>query len=85
MFFRARPLGTLFLTALLACAITTIAAASSRTHHRHHSIHAASRHHRRFRNPPGGCYARAAIVVDPATNQVLFDKNADSSVPIDDA
>ena len=83
MFFRApRLLGTLFLTALLACAITTIANANSRTHHHRRSAHYQSRHHRHYRNPPGGCYARAAIVVDPATDQVLFDKNADSSVPI---
>jgi len=34
------------------------------------------------RVPPGGCYARSAIVVDPATGQVLYEKNADVTVPI---
>ncbi len=34
------------------------------------------------RAPPGGCYARSAIVVDPATGQVLYEKNAQVSVPI---
>lgn len=76
--------GTLFLTALLACAITTIAAASSRHHSPaiRHVAHVAHRHHHGRHNPPGGCYARSAIVVDPVTDEVLFNKNADSSVPI---
>ena len=34
------------------------------------------------RAPPGGCYARSAIVVDPATGQVLYEKNAEATVPI---
>jgi D-alanyl-D-alanine endopeptidase (penicillin-binding protein 7) len=34
------------------------------------------------RAPPGGCYARSAIVVDPATGQILYEKNAEAPVPI---
>jgi D-alanyl-D-alanine endopeptidase (penicillin-binding protein 7) len=34
------------------------------------------------RAPPGGVWARNAIVLDPATGEVLFEKNSDSSVPI---
>jgi serine-type D-Ala-D-Ala endopeptidase (penicillin-binding protein 7) len=34
------------------------------------------------RAPPGGCYARSAIVVDPATGAILYEKNADATVPI---
>ena len=38
---------------------------------------------RRYRRPPpGGCYARNAIVVDPSTGQVLYEKNAQVTVPI---
>ena len=43
----------------------------------------ARRNVRRSRRaPPGGCYARSAIVVDPATGQILYEKNADASMPI---
>ena len=34
------------------------------------------------RAPPGGCYARNAIVVDPSTDEVLYEKNSGASVPI---
>lgn len=34
------------------------------------------------RAPPGGCYARSAIVVDPATGRVLYEKNAEVTMPI---
>jgi D-alanyl-D-alanine endopeptidase (penicillin-binding protein 7) len=34
------------------------------------------------RPPPGGVYARHAVVLDPVTNQVLFAKNSESTVPI---
>ena len=37
---------------------------------------------RRGAPPAGGVYARNAILIDPATGEVLFEKNADSSVPI---
>ncbi len=32
--------------------------------------------------PPGGVYSRNAILVDPSTGKVLFEKNAGRSVPI---
>lgn len=34
------------------------------------------------RKPPGGVWSHYAIVLDPTTNQVLFEKNAYKSVPI---
>ena len=38
---------------------------------------------RRRRLPPGGVvWARNAVVLDPATNEILFDKNASAAVPI---
>src|SRR5260221_14576269 len=44
------------------------------------------RHHRRVHHhrppPPGGVYARNAIVLDPATGEVLYEKNSSRSVPI---
>jgi len=76
-----RVLGSFFLAAILATTITTIASAStstsSATHH-----HRATHHHYGRHNPPGGCYARSAIVFDPKTDEVLYNKNADTSVPI---
>ena len=39
--------------------------------------------HRRRRLPPGGVvWSRNAVVLDPATNEILFDKNAAATVPI---
>lgn len=40
------------------------------------------RKRRRRRSPPGGVYARQAIVIDPKTGEVLFEKNASTTVPI---
>jgi serine-type D-Ala-D-Ala endopeptidase (penicillin-binding protein 7) len=40
------------------------------------------RHRRPRRAPAGGVYSRNAIVVDPETGKVLFEKNASVSVPI---
>jgi len=34
------------------------------------------------RAPPGGCYARSAIIIDPATGAILYEKNAEATVPI---
>jgi D-alanyl-D-alanine endopeptidase (penicillin-binding protein 7) len=51
-------------------------AASPATTHHHHR----ARHHRV--PPPGGVYARNAIVLDPATGEVLYEKNSSRSVPI---
>jgi D-alanyl-D-alanine endopeptidase (penicillin-binding protein 7) len=41
-------------------------------------------HRRRGRRlPPGGVvWARNAVVIDPATNEILYEKNASASVPI---
>lgn len=36
----------------------------------------------RRRAPPGGVWARNAVLIDPTTNEVLYEKNAGSSVPI---
>src|SRR5512146_3542992 len=48
--------------------------------------HAAATRHRRVRRrrlpPPGGVYARNAILLDPTTGEVLFEKNSSRSVPI---
>ena len=38
------------------------------------------RHHRRL--PADGCYSRSAIVMDPATGEVLYVKNAEAAAPI---
>ncbi len=47
---------------------------------------AATRHHHRVHRhrppPPGGVYARNAILLDPATGEVLYEKNSSRSVPI---
>jgi serine-type D-Ala-D-Ala endopeptidase (penicillin-binding protein 7) len=81
-----RWLGILFLSGLMASAITTIASAT--THHRRHHHSSASgqlagtRHHRARRAPPGGCWARCAIVIDPASGEVLYDKNSQTAAPI---
>jgi D-alanyl-D-alanine endopeptidase (penicillin-binding protein 7) len=53
-------------------------AASPATTHRYH--HRA--HHHRLPPPPGGVYARNAILLDPATGEVLYEKNSSRSVPI---
>ncbi len=90
---RVRRAGAfLFLCAPLACLALTDPAsgfagvpASSPTVYR--SAAAAKAPVRRAvrrsrRAPPGGCYARSAIVLDPATGQVLYEKNAGVAVPI---
>ena len=41
-----------------------------------------SRRHRRLAPPRGGVYARNAIVLDPATDRVLFEKQSEQTVPI---
>src|SRR5262245_58862404 len=43
----------------------------------------AVRHRRGRRLPPGGVvWARNAVVLDPATNEILWEKNAAATVPI---
>lgn len=41
-----------------------------------------TRKRRARRAPPGGVYARNAVVLDPSTDEVLYEKNAERSVPI---
>ena len=41
-----------------------------------------SRRHRALAPPRGGVYARNAVVIDPATDQVLFEKQSLQTVPI---
>jgi D-alanyl-D-alanine endopeptidase (penicillin-binding protein 7) len=93
---RFRAPGVLFLSALLATLVTmakaapitpsvpgpptlavqTGGAARPAAVHHHHRAH----HHRL--PPPGGVYARNAILLDPATGEVLYEKNSSRSVPI---
>jgi D-alanyl-D-alanine endopeptidase (penicillin-binding protein 7) len=90
-----RTLGVAFLLAQLAGPARTADAATHTTNSTNRaSIHAASasrgaaarRGHARRRSrrapPPGGVYARNAILVDPGTGEVLFEKNSASPVPI---
>ena len=90
MTLRLPRLGLLLLLALLA-APATMADAATRTTTRHRTTvsarkatPAASRRARRGRRlpPAGGVYARNAILVDPSTGEVLFEKNSSRSVPI---
>jgi D-alanyl-D-alanine endopeptidase (penicillin-binding protein 7) len=95
MSFRAlRTLGVLSLLALLAGSATMAEAApqtrAERTTlaaaHRPHGRAARSAHRRRrgFRRPlpKDGVYSRNAILIDPGTGEVLFEKNSASPVPI---
>jgi len=86
-----RGLGSLFLAVMIAFSATMADAATTRKKTRT-SVHrtakagkAGKRHRvrRARRGPPGGVvYARSAVVYDPVTNEVLFQKNAAASVPI---
>ena len=77
-----------FLSCLLGLAQAPVAGAVVHSHQavqrRAAPATVAHRHHRRHarRLPADGCYARSAIVMDPATGEVLYVKNADTSVPI---
>jgi D-alanyl-D-alanine endopeptidase (penicillin-binding protein 7) len=78
-----RPWAVFLLSCLLACTQVPIASAvvakSTTTVHRRTAAH-HRRHARRL--PADGCYARSAIVMDPATGEILYVKNAEASVPI---
>jgi D-alanyl-D-alanine endopeptidase (penicillin-binding protein 7) len=90
MKFRARRAwGVLLLAALVAGSTMTVEAhASTPRHprlHRHRAApsHAGTTRSRRHRRPPpGGVYARSAIVLDPTTGVVLYEKNAATAGPI---
>ena len=58
------------------------ASSASSRHHRGGKRRSTSRRGRHLAPPPGGVYARNAILVDPTTGEVLFEKNATRSVPI---
>jgi D-alanyl-D-alanine endopeptidase (penicillin-binding protein 7) len=89
-----RTAGVSFLLALLAAtAMTAEAATTHSTKTGKSSVSASKRtspastrkkhaHRRARRPPPGGVYARNAILIDPSTGEVLFAKNSDRSVPI---
>lgn len=81
----------LMLAAGLACPTMTVAAPSSSAPAAGISAAAAAaparsatpKRKRSRRGPPGGVvYAPQAIVVDPTTGRVLYEKNADRSVPV---
>ncbi len=89
--FARRLWGALLLAALMALSTMTVAdAAPVKTGRSAYRAAASTRtgtratHRRRARRaPPGGVvWARNAIVLDPATGEILFEKNSDRSVPI---
>ena len=81
-----RPWALLFLSSLLVFTQVPTASAvvQSRVPLHHRTGVATATHHRRHarRLPVDGCYARSAIVMDPATGEVLYVKNAEATVPI---
>ena len=88
---RARILILAALLALPAMTARNADAAASITPQNSQTLQVAStstsrtrthRTHRARRAPPGGVYARNAVVFDPATGEVLYEKNAALSVPI---
>lgn len=84
MSLNARRFAPLALLAALLISLPAPAHAAKRSHARHHTLKAKrSRHRRGLRTPPGGVvWARNAVVLDPATNEILFEKDASTSVPI---
>jgi D-alanyl-D-alanine endopeptidase (penicillin-binding protein 7) len=89
-----RPRGALLLVALAACLATTAVPAASRIAAAEapgfHAAAARSRaaarrsttRRRARRGPPGGVvWARNAIVLDPITGEVLYEKNARAAAP----
>jgi len=87
---RRRLWGALLLTALTLVSTTPVEAASTSQTRSGKSVQSSSRttrtgtkpRRRVRRAPPGGVYARHAVVFDPATGEVLYEKNAAISVPI---
>src|SRR5438132_2064615 len=88
MSLHARRFAPLALLALLVCQPAEASAAKRSRASVHRGTAKPARHstrHRRIRSrlPPGGVvWARNAVVLDPATNEILFDKEASQSVPI---
>jgi serine-type D-Ala-D-Ala endopeptidase (penicillin-binding protein 7) len=91
MTFRARALGSIALAALIALSATTADAATTKRRSKT-TVHRTAvakkkttvrKKRRAARKPPaGGVYSRHAVVFDPVTNEVLFEKNAARTVPI---
>lgn len=84
MSLNARRFAPLALLLAFLAASPAPAAAAKRTHSASvKAKHARARHRRGRRLPPGGVvWARNAVVLDPATNEILFEKDASTSVPI---
>lgn len=91
MTFRVRALGSIALAALIALSATTVDAATTKRSKRttvHRTVAAKKttvrkKRRARARKPPaGGVYSRHAVVFDPVTNEVLYEKNAARTVPI---
>ena len=88
--FRTCTWGILLLVAIAICPAGTVEAATAKKSkssvHRTATTKGKTRRvtkkRRARRPPPGGVYARSAIVLDPATGQVLYEKNASRSAPI---
>ena len=92
MSLRARRPSLLLLLAIL-CASPTMTAEAATTGSRTPSLGRTSAgaakmpvrrraRHRARRPPPGGVYARQAVVLDPATDEILYEKNSAVTVPI---
>ncbi|MEO5619195.1 MAG: serine hydrolase [Candidatus Eisenbacteria bacterium] len=87
-----RAWGLLLLTMIVACPATmagnarAAASPASFTASTHNAATTKKKRVRRprraRRSPPGGVWASSAIVLDPATGKVLYEKNAERSVPI---
>lgn len=86
-----RALASLALAALVAFTATTAEGATTRKKSSGSSVKRTTvakktpvrKKRRAARKPPaGGVYARSAVVFDPVTGEVLFEKNAARSVPI---
>jgi D-alanyl-D-alanine endopeptidase (penicillin-binding protein 7) len=86
-----RNWGFLLLAALFAVTATTVEPAAAATKSKSRSsVHRTAkgkrvtrkRKARALRPPPGGVYARSAIVLDPSTGEVLYAKDAARMVPI---
>jgi D-alanyl-D-alanine endopeptidase (penicillin-binding protein 7) len=89
-----RPWGALLLIVLAACPATMAEAATPKIRteqapdfraaaaHPRSSMRGQARRHRARRAPPGGVvWARNAIVLDPSTGEVLYEKNAGATAP----
>src|SRR5262245_57144327 len=87
---RRRLWGALLLMALAAFPTSPVEAATASQNSSAPSLQSTSRtprtgtrpRRRARRAPPGGVYARHAVVIDPATGEMLYEKNAAISTPI---